>query len=82
MRGTTARRRPSGQCRGGCRAAAGDPGARPAWRPAYGPGAVSGIVCLGRRRCPLPAAFADRHLAEPQHRAPGPLRGLTGGCIR
>ena len=76
LRGTTARRRPCGQCRGGCRAAAGDPGARPAWRAACGPGAVSGIVCLGRRRCPLPAAFADRHLAEPRYPAPGPFRGL------
>src|ERR1700755_11119 len=45
-------------------------------RAAYGPDAVSGIVCLGRRRCPFPAAFADRHLAEPRYPAPGPLRGL------
>jgi hypothetical protein len=76
MRGTTARRRPSGQCRGGCRAAAGDPGARPAWRAACGPGAVSGTVCLGRRCRPHLAALADRHLAEPRYPAPGPRRGL------
>ena len=76
MRGTTAPRRPGGHRRGGRQAAAGHPGARPAWRTACDPGAFSAAVRLGRRLRPHPAAFADRHLAEPRHLPPGPRRGL------